>query len=62
MVVYACNPSTWEARQDDYEFEANLGSVAIPCFKLMFLRFLCVAQTGTECQFRWAVMLCMYNT
>jgi hypothetical protein len=25
MVAYICNPSMWEARQEDKEFKASLG-------------------------------------
>jgi hypothetical protein len=27
MDSYACNPRTWEVRQEDYEFESNLGYI-----------------------------------
>jgi hypothetical protein len=33
VVVHTCNPSTWEARQEDGEFKDSLGNIARPCFK-----------------------------
>jgi hypothetical protein len=33
MVVYACNPRLRRLRQEDGEFEANLGYISRHCFK-----------------------------
>jgi hypothetical protein len=33
VVMHACNPSTWKARQEDWNFEASLGYIVRPCLK-----------------------------
>jgi hypothetical protein len=33
VIVHAWNPSSWGLKQEDYEFQASLGYIAMPYFK-----------------------------
>jgi hypothetical protein len=34
VVIHACNPSSQRLRQEDHEFEANLGYIVKSCLKI----------------------------
>jgi hypothetical protein len=38
VVAHACNPSTWDAEQDDHKFETSLSYVMRPCHKTNYLK------------------------
>jgi hypothetical protein len=33
VVVHTCNPALWRLKQEDREWQANLGYIARPCLK-----------------------------